>query len=309
MATTQEVGSALNPKSWAESIKALEYSKKNAYTYVPLERLNVMDRKLKEKELNPVLMQYDNASQEQTMRNVESQQSLNKSKSLSSNRDFNIISNWGVSERGLDAFDQAGSRPIRGERGPVRNVINLDNITSADVDEDFHHGPMALVPTRKLNIINHEGIPDEEVVQTRPKEIRAKRDWNLVSNLDNKSHTYFPFAYDQNLHMTLSNSNRVAPKEKNLVQKRDFNITSNKYLKDHDARARTDNEKMRADLTKLYWETHQYDPIKLEYYDEKTELTNSLKEKEYFQMIRNESENHLPERYSVVIYYVYIDVF
>lgn len=56
-------------------------------------------------------------------------------------------------------------------------------------------------------------------------------------------------------------------KKTNKLGMRDFNIITNRYVDLHDHKERVDQEVERVEAAKKYWETHDFNPININYYD------------------------------------------
>ena len=48
---------------------------------------------------------------------------------------------------------------------------------------------------------------------------------------------------------------------------RDYNIISNRYLELHEEKMQVDREVQRLEAAKMYWKTHDFDPVNGQFYD------------------------------------------
>jgi hypothetical protein len=126
------------------------------------------------------------------------------------------------------------------------------------------------VPRRQYNLINHTGQPHHSgCSEARAGRVRGQRDYNLLSHFQNKLHEAAPMNYDD----FYAKECQMKPKalHKPSSRQREFNILSNHYQHDHEARQRGDHEAVQERMRKKYWETHHYDPITVQSYDLKEE--------------------------------------
>ena len=54
---------------------------------------------------------------------------------------------------------------------------------------------------------------------------------------------------------------------------REYNVVTNKYTQNHDAKDATNDEIMKAEAAKAYWKRNDFDPVRGQYYDKAKEET------------------------------------
>ena len=94
----------------------------------------------------------------------------------------------------------------------------------------------------------------------------SKTDYNIISNLNLREHGHLP-------EELRPKPDSQEPKKKKIfaAEYRDYNIISGKYLSNHEERVKLDLEYAKLEAAKKYWETHDYDPIKVTYIDPEKE--------------------------------------
>lgn len=193
--------------SWSETIKEYEKSKKilpwSNLEVNKIERISLLERRTKERELNPILMEYRDSIKE---------------------KEYKELSN---------------------------TIIELKNNERRNK-----------IPSRKYNIVTHIGVPKQMNEYNRIN--RGTRDYNILSHFTNKFHEIAPLEYNE--FFTKECSRKTINHGKESFKTRDFNILSNKYHVNHELKESIDNEKLNTILSEKYWETHNYDPIKVQSY-------------------------------------------
>ena len=56
-----------------------------------------------------------------------------------------------------------------------------------------------------------------------------------------------------------------------MTQPRNYNILNNRYLMHHEEKLQADDEIQRAEVAQKFWKRNNFDPITIQYYDEKKE--------------------------------------
>lgn len=56
-----------------------------------------------------------------------------------------------------------------------------------------------------------------------------------------------------------------------MAPQRDYNVVTNRYLEHHDEKMDANVDIMRTEAAKQYWQTHEYDPIAITYFDKQKE--------------------------------------
>lgn len=127
-----------------------------------------------------------------------------------------------------------------------------------------------------FNFITHKG-PPRKIDSLRDTLLETKKDsktrkYQILSNLTLEDHNTVPLiCNEEELYDKVKKGkiNSFVPINKN----REFNIVSNHYYKNHDDRKMEEYEQTRDHVVTRYWETHDFDPIKVEYYDKNKEET------------------------------------
>lgn len=206
--------------SWSEMMKAIEHEKRSLSwqpeDVAPLVRVSMLDRKSKERELDPIIMAFRNQVQEQ---------------------------------------DHAAKRMQRTHNQPLQRIETIRKT--------------------QFNIVSHTGGPAPRIETVR-KEIDDKREktpsrqWHLLSHLPPRQHVECPTLYDEKYMDT-----NVTPKETSWVpgrgSQREFNIINNNFSSNHDDRLRQEYESTKQTMVKKYWDTHKFDIIRQEHYDDAAE--------------------------------------
>lgn len=52
---------------------------------------------------------------------------------------------------------------------------------------------------------------------------------------------------------------------------REYNVVTNKYIQNHDAKVKTNDEIMKAEAARAYWKRNNYDLIRGQFFDESKE--------------------------------------
>ena len=88
--------------------------------------------------------------------------------------------------------------------------------------------------------------------------------YNIVSNLPLNEHHYTAPALRPKVKEPLPNGGK--PRLQHMAAlPRDFNILSNRYVEQHDAKVHLEREIQRRTAAQKYWETHDYDPLEGKY--------------------------------------------
>lgn len=126
--------------------------------------------------------------------------------------------------------------------------------------------------SEKFNIVSHEGPPRK--LMTAPDVVHNKRrENNIVTNMFNKDHRRAPLIYDEQYVSAKSIRNKVSQVDMTSSNKfRDFNIVSNEFWANNEAKQAQICEETRASAMSKYWKTHDFDPLVGEYIDKTKEL-------------------------------------
>jgi hypothetical protein len=111
--------------------------------------------------------------------------------------------------------------------------------------------------------------PDKKENKSKNKKATVEREWNLVSHFPADIHKKVQittnFEESQKL-MRRPKTTVDNTKSRNKLQ-REFNVVSNEYFDNNDTRQEKDFDKIKADVEKKYWKTHDFDLIKVQYID------------------------------------------
>lgn len=135
------------------------------------------------------------------------------------------------------------------------------------------------------------GYPEEHAPNYKNRNLgnNSKTPYNIISCLDFADHHYLP-----------PEKRPPRPEEKprkykiNIVEHRDFNIVSNKYLQNHDEKARTDLNFYKQQAAEEYWKTHDYDIFTCQYIDPSKEQETTKKQLEEISEITQKKYDKLP---------------
>lgn len=108
--------------------------------------------------------------------------------------------------------------------------------------------------------------PKEKPWYFRPGKDTAV-DYNIISNIAMKEHHFA--APDKR--PGEDPPERQRGKNVKTFGIRDYNIVSNRYLQHHNEKVETNDEIQRAEAAKRYWETHNYDHVRGEFFDKDVE--------------------------------------
>jgi hypothetical protein len=142
-----------------------------------------------------------------------------------------------------------------------------------------------------LNIINNEGPRrkyDEQLKQRLDDYASNKhqiRKHHMLTNLPHTVHAKAPVHYNEEASLKElaasykdSRLNMHHEHLRSLGHPRDFNIISNDYYVNPEQRKMEEYSKLKSHVLKKFWDTHDYDPIKGQYYsDGKEELYREQK--------------------------------
>lgn len=130
----------------------------------------------------------------------------------------------------------------------------------------------------KFDILKHTGGPPRMIeTMNRPNTSSAigLNNRHIISGLNNDAHLKLTTIYNDefvNSHIHINKPKTAAGKG----NRRDFDVISNTFINNHNERASKEHNQVNAHIVDKYWQTHDYDFIKGEYYDEKKE--NKFKE-------------------------------
>ena len=124
----------------------------------------------------------------------------------------------------------------------------------------------------QYNMINHIGPPrkiDAMREQLKENEPKPTRKWNMISHLSHDKQTTCPILYnDKYMRANVRPERTVVPPEQ---PKREFNVITNEFSDNHEARLREEQNHLKDGMLERYWAKHDFDPIVGEYYSDKKE--------------------------------------
>ena len=166
---------------------------------------------------------------------------------------------------------------------------NLKEIESQRMIETLaKNQDRALRYEQTFNVINLEsklrgleglpGYPEVKLPNYKNRKLgnTTNTEYNIISGLDFADHHYLP---------PEKRPKKPEPKPRkykiNTVEYRDYNIITNRYFQDHEAKADADKEIYKQNAAREYWKTHDFDPVKCNFVDEEKEekFLNEAKEK------------------------------
>ena len=140
----------------------------------------------------------------------------------------------------------------------------------------------------KFNFISHEGPPRQRDSWDLPPASLpfGGRERHLISGLSLDGHKKCPTLYDDDY--CLQNQKPKARLQK-PENRRDFDVTTNRFIKNDEQRKRDEYEVMKEHVVKKYWKTHDYDIVKGEYCDPNKEA-NFLQTREIVSQVQGKSQ-------------------
>jgi len=119
---------------------------------------------------------------------------------------------------------------------------------------------------QKFDIVTHVShVKEPERVKYQPKMPDTRLTFNI---LNHQTLPGFPEPEKRSY-----DNEKVVPSQ----VRKEYNILNNKYWKDDEKKVAAERSKLKEDLDRKYWQTHDYHPIKGEYYD-------PTKEKDFVEM-------------------------
>lgn len=212
-----------------------------------MKTISLLERRTKEREVDPILMQYrdplkESHYQTQTMK-------MQQEKTL--------------------ALHQTPANQNRSKTIRSYNLIT--------------HTPSSTGALTSLTTSTHgtRGVPND----------RNQRDYHLLSHYQTKLHSAAPLEYDESF--TQSCVYKKPPHPKPHFRTREFNILSNHYSSNHSEKEAEDHRVLQEKMLKKYWETHHYDLLKGQNYQETDEMKyQEDKEKKRRKQLRRKEEQY-----------------
>lgn len=101
----------------------------------------------------------------------------------------------------------------------------------------------------------------------KTKRSKPQRDFNLISHFPAEVHRTVQITADFEETQKLRPRTTVDLKSLRAKSGREFNVVSNEYFEDNEQRQGEDFERIKADVARKYWKTHDFDFIKGQYLD------------------------------------------
>jgi hypothetical protein len=108
------------------------------------------------------------------------------------------------------------------------------------------------------------GYPEEHPPNYKNRNLgnNSKTPYNIISCLDFADHHYLPPEQRPPRPLEKPRTYKI-----NVVEHRDFNIISNRYLKEHESKAIKDLDSYKQQAAEEYWKTHDYDIFTCKFID------------------------------------------
>jgi hypothetical protein len=227
-------------KSWAEYVRKIKQEKVtlpwNQNEIVPPKRMTTFDKTRQERQFNPILQKFRDTRVETTRKQAEAAYRtdvLNRSKAreVKYGQPYNILRPTAAK---LRTFEE------------TQNLIRtLPSETQIKIKEQNH-----------------------------TKRMRASRvDYNILSNMSTQEHHYAPPGQrPAPLPPPRHGSGPGKPTvESSATMKRDYNIISGRYRNHHSKRVDKDNQNLSNKAAERFWQTHDFNPVTCEFYDQTKE--------------------------------------
>lgn len=170
--------------------------------------------------------------------------------SLISNTNSRCLSQRKLKDRDIDLFTMAFRDPVReNQRILTQAAADVKLLTLQEEDS-----------RKKYNIINHIGLSKTDRLLIASRKVRDREhDWHPSSHLKNTS----PDDRLKSSKMIHIRSKRGSGLD------RDFDIVSGKFKVDDDGKQLLIKQQVRDKCEEKFWQTHDYDCIKVKSYDPK----------------------------------------
>jgi hypothetical protein len=122
----------------------------------------------------------------------------------------------------------------------------------------------------KLKVFkNHPLYPvEKESIGNKKLKDMSKIEYNILSNTNLTRHH---FDKPENRPNKPSTSPVIKPLKKQVWTFKDYDIISNKYLAEHNEKAKINEQALKLEAANKYWKTHNFDPVVGTYFDPKKE--------------------------------------
>jgi hypothetical protein len=163
-------------------------------------------------------------------------------------------------QRTIETLAKNQDKALRYEQ--TYNIINLENKLKGL--ESLPNYPIEKLPNYKNRRLGNT----------------TNTNYNIISNYDFADHHFLPPDLRPPRPVPKKNIYKI-----NSVEYKDYNIINNRYLQDHDQKSKLDLESCRQEAADEYWKTHDFDPIRCSYVDDK-------KENDYKQAVKDKEKTH-----------------
>ena len=135
------------------------------------------------------------------------------------------------------------------------------------------------------------GYPEEKPPNYKNRNLgnNSKTPYNIISCLDFADHHYLP---PEQRPPRLEEKPRTY--KINVAEHRDFNIISNKYLQDHEEKAKIDLDSYKQHAAEQYWKTHDYDIFNCKFIDPHKEEEVSVQNGQEIEKVAKKKYEKLP---------------
>ena len=227
-------------QNWAEYVRKIKQDKVtlpwDQKTVEPPKRMTCFDKTRQERQFDPLLQKFRDTRIETTRKQAEKayrNEVLNRSRAreVKYGQPYNIL------------------RPTAKERPTFQATQTLIATLPSDTQD-------------KIKAQNHS------------KRMRASRvDYNILSNMSTQEHHYAPPEQrPAPLPPPRHGSGPGKPTvESSATIKRDYNIISGKYRNHHSKRVDKDNQHLSNTAAERFWQTHDFNPVSCEFYDQQKE--------------------------------------
>ena len=228
-------------KNWAEYVRKIKHEKVSLpwdqKAVVPPKRMTTFDKTRQERQFNPLLQKFRDTRIETTRKQAESAyrtEVLNRSQAreVKYGQPYNILRPTAQKHR---SFEETQSL-----------ITSLPQKTQLKLTEQNHS-----------------------------KRMRASRvDYNILSNMSTQEHHYAPPGQrPAPLPPPRHGSGPGKPTvESSATIKRDYNIISGRYRNHHSKRVDKDNQHLSETAAERFWQTHDFNPVACEFYDQDKEV-------------------------------------
>jgi hypothetical protein len=183
---------------------------------------------------------------------------------------------------------------------PVRMMYTDDAMEERliSIEREVEHNRIErIVKSRnsKFNPITHEGPPRKQLPSKR---LQNSREWNLLSQVNHNDHGKLSIFYDE----SVLEKQKKAKREvfQSGLPPRTFNILNNEFITNNEELKKEEFNNMKSHIKKFFWETHDFNLVRGEYYD----IKKDERMKEYDQkLIQSKSQRQLtsfPHRFHLV---------